>query len=150
MDNLSQYSQPSYPITRGTLSGSLIVNDTVNNPDFSQLTKSLVNSGTVPNPNKNNTYVVFHVSPSVAVSGACVTYCAYHSYIKTKFGDIAFGVIPDQGGDCTWGCGPGYNDDPFLAVCDSASHELSESVTDPHPDTGYIDSTADANEVGDL
>ncbi|KAI9326391.1 hypothetical protein BDR26DRAFT_877386 [Obelidium mucronatum] len=120
MDNLSQYSQPGYSIGRGNLSGSIVIsNTTKKNPNFSALVVSLVNGGIVPNPNRNHTYIAFHAAPSIDIGGACTLFCAYHSYMKTKFGDIAFGVIPDQ-----------------------------ESVTDPHPNTGYVDANDD--EVGDM
>ncbi|KAJ3030294.1 UNVERIFIED_CONTAM: vacuolar protein sorting-associated protein 45 [Siphonaria sp. JEL0065] len=151
LDMMSQYSQPDYPIGRGSLVGSRVVTEikqSLSDADIATLVMNLVNGGYVPTPNPNMTYIPVHFSPTVSIPGACTEYCAYHDYVSTKYGLIAFGVIPDQSTGCL-GCGPGDNNrDAFLAVCDSGSHELAEAITDPQPNSGYIDSNYD--EIGDL
>jgi hypothetical protein len=65
---------------------------------------------------------------------SCVTYCAYHNTMlrnegSSKYPYVYYGVIPDQGGGCAWGCGG--DTIPFNNLCLVTSHELAEAVTDP-------------------
>ncbi|KAJ3027663.1 UNVERIFIED_CONTAM: hypothetical protein HDU68_003368 [Siphonaria sp. JEL0065] len=148
LDMLSQYSEPGYAIGRGKLVGFHVQTSIVAAPGVNDLIDSLtklVNDGTI-HPN-SNTYVAIHLSPSVYLEGACSVYCAFHDVVSINGVAIPFGIIPDQGGFCL-GCGPPGNTDAFLAVCDSASHELAEAITDPLVGTGFYDSFG--NEVADL
>jgi hypothetical protein len=66
---------------------------------------------------------------------------------------VYYGVIPDQGGGCTTGCGPSPISDGLTVV---TSHELIEAVTDPGiglaktdgPPLGWYNKTN--GEIGDI
>jgi hypothetical protein len=92
------------------------------------------------------------VNPTAAKS-----YCAFHSYFTSDRGKAIYANMPlDQsmraslGGTKVVGCyfddfpnDDKYADSEFSAL----SHELIETITDPYPDTGWVDSNND--EIGD-
>ncbi|KAJ3031329.1 UNVERIFIED_CONTAM: hypothetical protein HDU68_005071 [Siphonaria sp. JEL0065] len=149
MDMMAQYSTSTQKIGRGSVVGSYVVTDntkkSITESDITAYLKKLVANGTI-RPNAN-TYVPFHLPPSVSISGQCSTFCAFHNSVSTSAGQVAYGVIPDQSGACKGCGGAGGQGDAFRAVTDSASHELAEAVTDPQPTSGWNGS---GGEIGDL
>jgi serine protease len=77
-------------------------------------------------------------------------YCAYHSATGTVAAPIIYAIEPYgvptycQTPTATSPNGDAYAD----TATTSASHELSESITDPEPDSGWVNSAG--NEIGDL
>jgi hypothetical protein len=107
-----------------------------------------------PNGGITNIYFLYTSSGE----GSCVDgtnafcaynqYCAYHSatgaqpiiYAIEPYGDPNYCQNPGQ---------PSPNGDVYGdTAATSSSHELSESITDPEPDSGWINSAG--NEIGDL
>ncbi|KAI8621337.1 hypothetical protein BC830DRAFT_1163790 [Chytriomyces sp. MP71] len=148
-DMLGQYSTPKQKIGRGRFTGSYVITNVITSivqSDVEAVVKSLVLKGVINVT--ANTYVPVHLSPSVTIMDQCTSFCAFHDSVNTAHGIVAYGVIPDQSGDCL-SCGdPGGNNMTINAIFDSSSHELSEAVTDPLINKGWMD--ADTNEVGDL
>jgi hypothetical protein len=80
-----------------------------------------------------------------------IRYCAYHSaffnavgnpivYANEPYGDLTHCQLPNT---------PSPNSDPLAdAAASIASHEVTESITDPLPPNGWM--TAAGNEIGDL
>jgi hypothetical protein len=103
--------------------------------------------------------VYFVISgPSVAVSGFCRSFCAYHTSSSAIVSGkkIRFAVVPDPGNQCggcdgnvaVYGQNVTPNGDPGAdEMTDSIIHELSEAVTDPDISAWY---TSGGAENGDL
>jgi hypothetical protein len=69
------------------------------------------------------------VSIDLDGSGSCDVFCAYHGTFVRNGANVAYGVIPDQGGGCATGCGNAPKAlDNLTSV---SSHEMIEAVTDP-------------------
>jgi hypothetical protein len=89
-----------------------------------------------PADDPQNLYVVFYpATTTITLSGvavSCQTYGGYHSQFAFDGGARPYAVIPD----CP-GFSPGMTDDQTLTS--TASHEVLEAITDPHPKTmpGY-------------
>jgi hypothetical protein len=123
-----------------------VSNTTIDDSQFPGLITGWIQSGAMPPPDANTLYVMyFPASTTITLQpygASCVGYGAYHSDgpISVAGGamgpdggalDTAYAVIPD--------CGQGM---PGLTT--SASHEIIEASTDPHPNTvpawyGYND-----------
>lgn len=99
----------------------------------------------------NKIYMVYTASgeDSCLDSATCASnyYCAYHSNIGSTSTAILYSNMPFG---YPAGCGNGLspNNDPAAdAAIDSATHEISEAITDPVDGTGWTD--ASGNEIGD-
>jgi hypothetical protein len=108
-----------------------------------------------PNGGLSNIYFLFTSSGEVSCfdssNADCAynQYCAYHTnttgtpviiYANEPYGDPNFCQNPGV---------PSPNGDVFADTeTTSTSHELSEAITDPEPNTGWINSAG--NEIGDL
>ena len=88
-------------------------------------------------------------------SSETVSFCAYHS---STAGSYVYSNIPDLVG--VNGCDPyatvcpsaacDYPNSPADAMLSAISHEHNESITDPQPDSGWIELTdASGGEIGD-
>jgi serine protease len=74
-------------------------------------------------------------------------YCAYHSSIGSGSSSTIYGNEPYAGPGCQ-GSGTSPTGDPAADNAASiATHEITESITDPNPSTGWIDSSG--YEIGD-
>jgi hypothetical protein len=92
------------------------------------------------------------VNPTAAKS-----YCAFHSYFSSNRGYAIYANMPldqsmraDLGGGNAVGCYfDGFPNDDSTADSEfsALSHELIETITDPYPNTGWVDSNDD--EIGD-
>lgn len=101
--------------------------------------------------NANATYLVFTPSGH-SMSGFKTQWCAWHSSTSSSSGTVAYGYIPympDAGGNCGMNFvnstnnsfGNGYFDG-FSIV---SGHEYAEAETDPHPSSGWTDSSGAEN-----
>lgn len=142
-DSLVQANNPwwtavtaGYGVGPGTGGVYVELPDTVSNTtidDGTQLQPMIaqwVASGALPAPNANSIYVIyFPASTTITLMGStsCSAFGAYHNSttIPLEAGtvDSAYAVIPD--------CNQG-----MAELTDSASHELIEAATDPHPMSG--------------
>jgi hypothetical protein len=86
---------------------------------------------------------------SHSTSCAYTQYCAYHSYFKIGSTPVVYANEPYGNlSNCQIQGAPSPNNDPVAdAAATSASHELSESITDPMLNAWF---TAKGNENGDL
>ncbi len=86
---------------------------------------------------------------STSTSCAYVQYCAYHSYFLSGTTPVIYANEPY--GNTTVCQAPGTpspnNDPPADTAATAASHEVSESITDPELNAWY---TSQGNEIGDL
>lgn len=116
-------------------------NGTVTDEQSQTHLQLLISTRKVPQVD-NNTYYAIHFAPGIKIDigsyVSCMSYCAYHytmwnvntnGKVNSKYPYIYYGVMPDQGGGCSYGCGadPVPLNNLFLV----ASHELAEVVTDP-------------------
>jgi len=98
---------------------------------------------TTPASNRNAQYVI--VSPKGTHPdgfGAGGGFCAWHSYVSTSAGDIAFTnlpYLPDSGVSC----GVNFVNPGSAGVLDGVSivegHEYAETITDQNPSGGWLD-----------
>lgn len=85
-----------------------------------------------------------------STSTACsyTSYCAYHSVIGSGSSAVIYGnepyALPNV---CQAGTSP-TGDPAADSAASVAAHEVTESITDPIPSTGWVDSSG--NEIGDL
>jgi hypothetical protein len=148
IDQLAEYSVAAYQIGYGQRIGTLAltspdVSQTVDDSDIQQMIQQQVSSGSVPSPNANLIYFVFLPSGVTVTQGgssSCQAFCGYHDAIANE---IFYAVTPYP--DCS-GCISNLSS--FDAITVTASHELSEAITDPVPGQGWYDSQN--GEIGDI
>ena len=136
-DWLSEYNTPTQTIGRGSFGGSFVdtspPSGNVTDVQIQTELARLIRAGSLPANDANNLYMI-HFPPGVSITGpggtssSCVQFCAYHGTFVLNGKDAFYGVIPDLGGACAGGCGPGSQFDNTTMV---ASHEVVEAVTDP-------------------
>ena len=117
-----------------------------------------IDSGALPKPDGNTLFMIYFppgISITIDTMASCMAFCAYHEgFVSQKYGNIFYGVMPDQGGACSLGCG--FSPTPFDSLTEVSSHELIEATTDPFPTPkdkpAYPQAwnTTDGNEIGDL
>lgn len=117
---------------------------------------ALINRGVLPTPTANTYYAVHFPSTVTSItlpgsSPSCVSggFCAFHSaavYTNTSI-TFAYGVVPDQSGGCSTGCGS--NAIPVNNLISVSSHELAEAITDPYSNVlAWYNNVG--GEIGDL
>lgn len=149
LDQLAEYSVPSYPIKHGqytgttTLSKPRLGKSVTDSAIQHMLQQEITTNGSFPQPSANTLYFVY-LPPNVKViqggGASCQVFCGYHNDIKSK---IFYAVMPYPGcSGCTGGLAP------LDALTSTSSHELCEAITDAIPGEGWYD---DANgEIGDI
>ncbi|KAJ3293538.1 hypothetical protein HDU79_000239 [Rhizoclosmatium sp. JEL0117] len=86
-----------------------------------------------------NTYIPVHFAPAIKITHlkttTCVDVCGYHDTLDIRdlgipgVSYVAYGIIPDLSTDaCAQGCGSASE---FENTCVTATHELTEAVTNP-------------------
>lgn len=149
IDQLSEYSVPTYSIGHGSHLGSATVTTSVPKHSTTDaalqtfLKGEIAENSAWPKPDANTLYFVY-VPPGVRVvqggSASCTAFCGYHNDIG---GTIFYAVMPFPG--CS-GCLGGLSSED--ALTSTSSHELCEAITDAVPGTGWYD---DVNgEIGDI
>jgi len=148
--NLSEYSAPGFSIGPGKIMPSQIIPTDPPNPvDDTQIQsflQGLIDSGTI-NPNANSLYFVFTPSGvTVTLQGfsSCQDFCGYHNFFSATDGRaVIYAAMPYP--DCA-GCQ--FASTTFDSLTTIASHELSESITDPQLNAWYDPNTGE--EIGDI
>ena len=88
----------------------------------------------------NNAQYVIALPTGVAPQGFKTSYCAYHSYTSSSYGNVAYTNLPyitDAGSSC----GANYNGmGPNAGITMVAGHELAETISDQFPSGGWTDS----------
>lgn len=100
--------------------------------------------------NANANYMVFTPSGH-SQSGFATSWCAYHGSTSSSGGTISFSYMPYQP-DAGQACGMNFVDandsfgngyfDGFSIV---GGHEYGETITDPHPSSGWLDGSGAEN-----
>ena len=120
-------------------------------PTQLQLASEAVNAAkhfgnTTSTSNANVQYVIATASGNNA-SGFGTQYCAWHSSTSSSVGNVAYTNLPyitDAGGSC----GANFNGlGPNAGITIVGGHEMAETITDPFPNTGWLDSGGE--EIGD-
>jgi hypothetical protein len=148
IDQLAEYSVPQYQIGHGTRIGTITlttpdVSGTVDDSQIQQMIEQQISGGAFPASNANLIYFVFlptGVTVTQGGSASCQVFCGYHDAISNQ---IWYAVMPFP--DCS-GCTSSLAS--FDAITVSASHELSEAITDPIPGEGWYDNQN--GEIGDI
>jgi hypothetical protein len=146
MANLSQYSAGSYQIGNGQFVGAAWYQKAVGGQVTDDQVRATIAAGiqakALPKPNADSLYVVF-TPPNTEVidatgTSSVDTFYGYHGYVsQSAVGAFAYAIVvfPDDG----WHLTP------------TASHEMSEAVTDPQVNAGTLGWYDDNNgELGDI
>jgi serine protease len=94
---------------------------------------------TTPGSNTSAQYVIA-MSPGNNPTGFGSVFCAWHGYASSTYGNLAYTGLPyiTDGGT---NCGADWNGlGPNAGITIVEGHELAETITDPYPDTGWLDS----------
>jgi hypothetical protein len=150
-------------IGRGTFGGLVTIAPvnsakTLQDTDIQAEIDHQIDGGVLPHPDANTLFMVYF-PPGIKIeldgSESCSAFCAYHlNYTSKTYGTVLYGVMPDLGGMCSFGCG--FLSNRFDSLTAVSSHELVEAITDPIPTPGSTPAypqawnTDDGNEVGDL
>jgi hypothetical protein len=116
-----------------------------------------IDAGVLPKPDDNTLYMTyFPPGMTIAIEGmhSCSEFCAYHGFNGTpQSAHFYYGVMPDLGGACAFGCGFSAHVDNVTSI---STHEFCEAVTDPFPTPGNSPAYPQAwndnagSEIGDL
>ncbi len=122
-----------------------------NRPKQSQLAAEAVKAaqyfGNTAAGSNDTTQYVIATANGYNANGFGSQYCAWHSYTTSTYGDISYTNLPyitDAGASC----GANFNNlgaDAGITIVEG--HEAAETITDPFPSTGWLDSSG--SEIGD-
>jgi hypothetical protein len=148
IDQLSEYSVPKYKISHGKRIGTVTltnpdVSKTVDDSAIQKMIEDQISAKNFPASNPDILYFVFLPSGVTVTQGgsaSCKVFCGYHDAIGN---DTFYAVMPFPG--CA-GCSSNFSTLDALTV--TASHELSEAITDPIPGQGWYD--GQNGEIGDI
>jgi len=94
--------------------------------------------------NANAQYVIATATGNNS-SGFGLQYCAYHSSTNSAVGSVAYTNLPYMT-DAGASCGANFNGLGAKAgITIVAGHEMAESITDPFPSSGWVDSSGAEN-----
>jgi hypothetical protein len=149
MDELAEYSVPTYKIGHGKHTGTITVTTPALSASLSDtaiqhmLQAAITSNSEFPHPTPNTLYFIY-LPPGVRVtqggSASCTGFCGYHNDIS---GQIFYAVMPFPG--CA-GCTGGLS--VTDALTSTSSHELCEAITDAIPGQGWYDDVH--GEIGDI
>jgi hypothetical protein len=155
IDWLSEYDTPTQTIGRGSILADVTITPSqtgqnLNDGNIQTELSNQIDKGVLPAPDANTIYMIYFPSginltdPSGLQS--CVPgngFCAYHYSYSHNGQPVRYGVFPDYGtGPCNACSSLGTVGTATVA----SSHELMEAVTDPDPNSGWSNPTA---EIGD-
>jgi hypothetical protein len=148
-DWLNEYNTPSQSIGRGQAQPGFV--DTAmpggRNPADSDVANEIANliaNGSIP-PADGNTYYPVHFALGDGPDGSCTSYCAYHNSATINGTTFYYGIIPDCDGGCS------QTGVPIDAITATATHEMTETVTDPDVGNNNLAWYDDTNgEIGDI
>lgn len=150
-------------IGRGSAGGIFVITPghtghSLQDADVRAEIEAQVAAGVLPKPTDDSIFMIYFppgISITIEGQSSCSAFCAYHEGFKsTSLGNTFYGVMPDLGGMCSFGCG--FADSRFDSLTAISSHELIEAVTDPFPTPGdkpafpQAWNTTDGQEIGDL
>ena len=150
-------------IGRGTYGGEIMIKPfhtgkRLDDKDIQTELDQQIDANILPKPDADTLFMIyFPPGISITIEGqtSCQAFCAYHEgFVSKKSGSIFYGVMPDLGGACSFGCGSQGNRFDDLTV--TSSHELAEAITDPFPTPGdkpaypQAWNTSKGEEIGDL
>ena len=131
-------------ISRGSYAGAVTITPekatnptTIDDTDIQAELLAQISKGTLPAPDANTLYI-FHFPPNLQITleqggqsaASCQDFCAYHGATTNSTGmQIPYAVLPDMGGNCSFGCGASTN--KFDISTNVVSHEIMEAITDP-------------------
>jgi hypothetical protein len=154
IDLLAEYSVSGQTIGHGQRIGSATITNTelggtskqVTDAQIQQALQGWLSIGTIPQATANTLYFVY-LPPGVTATDpqgdvSCKQMCGYHWFIPGN-PEVYYAVMPFPG--CS-GCLGGLS--TMQALTSTSSHELCEAITDPHPWTGWNDSSN--GEIGDI
>jgi hypothetical protein len=127
-------------IGRGTYGGQFVIDPQitlgrVDDKDIQAELERQIAAGNLPKPDGDSLFMIYFppgVSITIEGMSSCQAFCAYHEgFVSKEFGNVYYGVMPDLGGACLFGCG--FFASRFDALTNVSSHELTEAVTDPFP-----------------
>lgn len=149
-------------IGKGSYTGMVTItpaqtSGTIDDTDIQAEIQRQIDGGKLPKPDDNTLYMIyFPPGMTIKIEGmtSCSEFCAYHGFKGTPQSEhFYYGVMPDLGGACSFGCGFGQR---FNNVTSISTHEFCEAVTDPFPTPGSSPAYPQAwndtsgSEVGDL
>jgi hypothetical protein len=101
-------------------------------------------------PSGSNVMVIVATPHGNSTRGFGTQWCAYHSSVTTNSGYFAYTNLPYQT-DAGAACGEDFVNPAPSGTLDGVSivggHESAEAITDPYPNTGWLDSSG--SEIGD-
>jgi hypothetical protein len=117
-----------------------------------------IDGGKLSKPDDSTLFMVyFPPGMTITIEGmqSCSQFCAYHGFngAPTPSNHFYYGVMPDLGGACSFGCGFHQHLDNVTSI---STHEFCEAVTDPFPTPGSTPAYPQAwndtqgSEIGDL
>lgn len=109
----------------------------IDDEDIQAELQQQIDAQKLPTPDDDTLFMIYF-PPGYTITAAgmasCSAFCAYHGYKgDPKSAHFYYGVMPDLGGACSFGCG--FSGHMNLVTSISA-HELVEAVTDPFPTPG--------------
>ena len=148
IDQLSEYSTPTYTIGHGSRIGTTTittpdVGKSITDSDIQTMLNNALANKSLPQPTPNTLYFVYlpgGVTVTAGSDSSCKTFCGYHDAIN---GQIYYAVMPYP--DCS-GCASTLT--TLASLTTTSSHELCEAITDPAPGQGWYDSSN--GEIGDI
>lgn len=150
-------------IIRGSFGGVVTImpkntSTALQDTDIQAELEGQIAAGALPKNDDNSLYMTyFPPGVSITIDGmsSCQAFCAYHEGFTSKTqGNIFYGVMPDLGGACAFGCG--FQANPFDSMSIISAHEFTEATTDPFPTAGNTPAypqawnATDGSEIGDL
>ena len=149
-------------IGRGSYAGAItiqpkVTSGTIDDAAIQDELQAQIDSGKLPKPDGNTLYMTYF-PPGLKITAfgaaSCSEFCAYHGFKGDPKSDhFYYGVMPDLGGACSFGCGFAAHMTNVTAI---SSHEFIEAITDPFPTPGTTPAypqawnTTDGSEAGDL
>ena len=120
-------------------------------PSQSQLAAEAVKAakyfGNTTSASNTNAQYVIATAKGNSASGFGTQYCAYHSSTSSSYGNVAYTNLPYMT-DAGASCGANFNGLGATAgITIVGGHEMAETVTDPFPSSGWVDSSGE--EIGD-
>jgi hypothetical protein len=134
-----------------------VTSGTIDDKDIQAELQRQIDAGTLAKPDDNTLYMTyFPAGMTISIEGmqSCSQFCAYHGFNGSpQSAHFYYGVMPDLGGACAFGCGFNEHMDNVTAI---STHEFCEAVSDPYPTPGSTPAYPQAwndnggQEIGDL
>ena len=164
---MSGHAGTNQTISRGSYGGAItitpkVTSGIISDEDVQKEIQAQIDAKKLPAATDNSLYMM-HFPPGMTITiddgnggraSSCEQFCAYHEgYTDPKGQNVFYGVIPDLDSTaCSFGCGSSS----LGRFTVSASHEVSEAITDGFPTPGSHPAfpqawnSLDGNEVSDL